>query len=76
MNDAKNIIKNLSTEEADELASIELDEALNQMQNLVKSDFLNFVRYMWPEFIEGDHHRLIGEKFNSLATGKINQINR
>ena len=68
MNNAKNIIKNLSTEEANELASIELDEALNQMQNLVKSDFLNFVRYMWPEFIEGDHHRLIGEKFNALAS--------
>ena len=39
MNDAKNIIKNLSTEEANELASIELDEALDQMQNLVKNDF-------------------------------------
>ena len=46
MNDAKNIIKNLSTEEADELASIELDEALDKMQNLVKNDFLNFVKYM------------------------------
>ena len=74
MNDAKNIIKNLSTEEANELASIELDEALDQMQNLVKNDFLNFVKYMWPEFIEGDHHKLIGEKFNALATGKINRL--
>ena len=74
MNDAKNIIKNLSTEEANELASIELDEALDQMQNLVKNDFLNFVKYMWPEFIEGDHHKLIGEKFNALASGKINRL--
>jgi len=40
MNDSKNIIKNLSTEEANELASIELDETLNQMQNLIKNDFL------------------------------------
>ena len=74
MNDAKNIIKNLSTEEANELASIELDEALDKMQNLVKNDFLNFVKYMWPEFIEGDHHKLIGEKFNALASGKINRL--
>ena len=74
MNNAKNIIKNLSTEEANELASIELDEALDQMQNLVKNDFLNFVKYMWPEFIEGDHHKLIGEKFNALASGKINRL--
>ena len=74
MNDAKNIIKNLSTEEANELASIELDEALDQMQNLIKNDFLNFVKYMWPEFIEGEHHRLIGKKFNDLASGKINRL--
>ena len=59
MSDAKNIIKNLSTEEADELASIELDEALDKMQNLVKNDFLNFVKYMWPEFFECEHHKLM-----------------
>ena len=26
---------------------------------------------VWPEFIEGPHHRVIAKKFNDLATGKI-----
>ena len=29
---------------------------------------------VWPEFIEGAHHRIIAKKFNDLATGKINRL--
>ena len=36
--------------------------------------FLSFVKYMWPEFVEGSHHRHIAEKFNKLATGEINRL--
>ena len=30
---------------------------------------------VWPEFIEGPHHRVIAKKFNDLATGKITSTN-
>ena len=30
---------------------------------------------MWPEFIEGYHHKIIGDKFNKLKTGEIKEIN-
>ena len=29
---------------------------------------------MWPEFVEGSHHRHIADKFNKLATGEINRL--
>ena len=29
---------------------------------------------MWPDFIEGSHHRLVAEKFNKLATGELKRL--
>jgi len=29
---------------------------------------------MWPEFIEGSHHKIISEKFNKLASGEIKRL--
>ena len=72
MIDPKNIIKNLPENEAQEYADLQLSTQLKNMQKLVTGDFLNFVKYMWPEFIEGKHHRDISKKFNDLSTGKIN----
>ena len=74
MIDPKNIIKNLPENEAQEYADLELADELKNMQNLVTHDFLNFVKYMWPAFIEGKHHQDISQKFNDLAEGKINRL--
>ena len=48
--------------------------AEKKIQNKAKTDFLSFVKCVWPEFIEGSHHRHIAEKFNKLATGEINRL--
>ncbi len=48
--------------------------AEKKIQNKAKNDFLSFVKCMWPEFIEGSHHRHIAEKFNKLASGEINRL--
>ena len=37
-------------------------------------DFMSFVKRVWPEFIEGDHHKKIAEKFNDIANGKIKRL--
>ena len=39
-----------------------------------KNDFLSFVKCVWPDFIEGSHHRHIAKKFNDLATGKLKRL--
>jgi len=48
--------------------------AEKKIQNRAKDDFLSFVKCVWPEFIEGAHHRHVAKKFNDLATGKINRL--
>ena len=48
--------------------------AEKRIQNKAKNDFLSFVKCVWPEFIEGPHHRHIGKKFNDLANGKIKRL--
>jgi len=40
----------------------------------VKDDFLSFAKHMWPEFIEGRHHKIIAKKFNEMAEGKIKRL--
>ena len=48
--------------------------AEKKIQNRAKTDFLSFVKCVWPEFIEGSHHRLVAEKFNKLSTGKLKRL--
>ena len=40
----------------------------------IKDNFLSFVKYMWPEFIEGDHHKIMSEKFNRVANGELKRV--
>ena len=48
--------------------------AERKIQNRAKDDFLSFVKCMWPDFIEGSHHRIVAEKFNKLSTGKLKRL--
>ena len=48
--------------------------AEKKIQNRAQDDFLSFVKCVWPDFIEGSHHRHIAKKFNKLATGEITRL--
>ena len=43
-------------------------------QNKARDDFLSFVKHIWPEFIEGPHHKIIAQKFNDIANSKAKRI--
>ena len=43
-------------------------------ESKIRSDFLTFVKHVWPDFIEGKHHKEIADKFNKLAEGKIKRL--
>ena len=45
-----------------------------ETKNKVSGDFLEFIHYIWPEFIGGQHHKIISEKFNKLARGEIKRL--
>ena len=40
----------------------------------IRDSFLSFVKYMWPDFIEGEHHKIMDEKFNKVASGEIKRL--
>jgi predicted phage terminase large subunit-like protein len=40
----------------------------------INNDFMSFVKHVWPEFIEGSHHKKIAEKFNLIAEGKLKRL--
>jgi predicted phage terminase large subunit-like protein len=36
-----------------------------------RTDFMAFVRYIWPEFIYGPHHQQMADAFQRMAEGKL-----
>ena len=40
----------------------------------INNDFMSFVKHVWPEFVEGEHHKIIAEKFNLIAQGKLKRL--
>ena len=74
MQETENITKNLeglTPEESAKLIELERSVALDEARPNITKNFLSFVKYVWPEFIEGSHHKIINKKFNDLAEGKI-----
>lgn len=39
-----------------------------------RGSFLDFVKLVWPSFIEGPHHRIMAEKFQKVAEGELKRI--
>jgi predicted phage terminase large subunit-like protein len=64
----------LSKEEAHEFAV--LLEELEKRDNQEKSaaSFHDFVEIIWPDFIDGAHHRKMAEAFDRIASGKLKRL--
>jgi len=67
-------IRSLPDSEKAELLS--LVEELNKAKDRVaaQSDFLSFVKVVWPAFIEGDHHKVMSDAFNRIADGSLKRL--
>ena len=51
-----------------------LRNALVERQEDTQADFLKFVKAVWPDFIEGHHHRIYAEKLNRVASGELKRL--
>jgi hypothetical protein len=40
----------------------------------IRNDFMAFVKHVWPDFIEGSHHKKVAKKFNEIALGKTKRV--
>ena len=67
-------ISKLPSDVRKEFLQLRVMHAESKIKAQAQEDFMSFVKCVWPEFIEGAHHRHIAEKFNDLATKKINRL--
>ena len=51
-----------------------LRDAMAKKQEKSQGDFLSFVKEVWPDFIEGYHHRIYAEKLNRVASGELKRL--
>ena len=66
------LINNLDPET--EIAKLEYRlEKLSVLEN-ARANFLDFVRYVWPQFICGPHHAIMAKKFEALVRGELNRV--
>lgn len=60
----------------------EQEEILRELDALAKakkrrkrqSNFLEFVKSVWPEFIHGTHHEIMADAFERVANGKLKRL--
>ena len=59
--------------EGDMREALLLQERLKQLkdQEQAQNSFLGFVDQIWPEFIEGRHHKIFAEKRDTRGDGII-----
>jgi len=69
-----NFIKKLPLDEQKEYLKAYLKADQLKLKKRVTGDFLEFIQYIWPEFIGGYHHKIISEKFNKIASGEIKRL--
>jgi|TARA_R100001509_G_scaffold165491_1_gene147383 predicted phage terminase large subunit-like protein len=60
-------------DKAEAMALLNRYNALEKQEGC-QEDFISFVKSQWPDFVEGRHHRIIGEKFNKIAQGKLKRL--
>ena len=59
-----------------ELLKLELRKLQIKVAEESRSNFLTFVKKVWPDFISGPHHKIIAKKFEDNFTWKDKKINR
>lgn len=67
-------LEGLTLEEKERLLRVRKRIQLLEAKDTIKGNFLSFVKYVWPEFIEGSHHKKINDAFNRLSKGEIKRL--
>ena len=67
-------LSHLSEGEMKEILMLQERLTLLDTQHKAKDSFMEYIRYIWPGFIEGDHHRIIAEKLTRVAKGELKRL--
>ena len=53
---------------------LELRLSLLEAREKSTTTFLDFCRYVWPEMLVGEHHKIIAEAFDRVIAGKCKRL--
>ena len=67
-------ILNLPTRERAEMVGLIDKLAAGEATESARQTFLGFVKYMWPAFIEGQHHKIMAEAFDRVISGDLKRV--
>ena len=69
-------MKNISNLESLDTQTLKyiLKNAVLDKQEKTQNDFLTFVKAVWPDFVEGKHHKIYAEKLNRIANGELKRL--
>ena len=74
LKDIPQILPLLSVPEQEQLlAQLSHLEKLKH-KTLVQDKFIEFVKYVWPSFISGRHHKIMAEAFERVARGECKRL--
>ena len=67
-------IKKLPPDVRKDFMKLFLKHSEKKKEDKIQNDFMAFVKHVWPEFIQGEHHKIIADKFNQIAEKKIKRL--
>jgi len=67
-------LSHLSEGEMKEILMLQERLSLLETQDKSKDSFMEYIRYIWPGFIEGDHHRIIADALTRVAKGELKRL--
>ena len=53
---------------------LELRLSMLNAQDKARGQFIDFVRYVWPNAILGEHHRIMADAFDRIAKGTLKRL--
>lgn len=67
-------LSKLSRFEKEKLLEVLLEKERRRTTAACKTDFLEYVKHMWPTFISGRHHRIMADAFNKVMRGELKRV--
>ena len=67
-------LSHLSESQMKEILQLQERLDLLNARDACRDSFMEYIRRIWPSFIEGDHHRLIADKLTRVAKGELKRL--
>ena len=70
----RNRLDNLSKDTLEEYLAVATRLREIEDSEAGQKNFLKFINSVWPDFIEGSHHRIFAQKLQDVADGKLKRL--